>query len=150
MTKPRLEGFCPRYHHAVELIGRRWTGAIIRLLLPGSARFNALRAAVPDISDRMLAERLRELEAEGVITRTVVPEVPVRVEYELTAKGRALEGVVLAIAKWAEGWVAPEDVAAAADHTASAATPTSASRAASSAPSHKSTTRGRAKAARKR
>ena len=106
MSKSRLAPFCPRYHHAVELIGRRWTGAIIRLLLPGSARFNALRAAVPDMSDRMLAERLRELEEEGVITRTVVPDVPVRVEYELTDKGRALEGVVVAIAKWAENWIA--------------------------------------------
>ena len=113
MPKPPLESFCPRYHHAVELIGRRWTGAIIRMLLPGSARFNALRAAVPDISDRMLAERLRELETEGIITRTVIPDVPVRVEYELTAKGRALEGVVLAIAKWAEGWITAEEIATA-------------------------------------
>jgi DNA-binding HxlR family transcriptional regulator len=112
MSKSPLESFCPRYHHAVELIGRRWTGAIIRMLLPGSARFNALRAAVPDISDRMLAERLRELETEGIITRTVIPDVPVRVEYELTAKGRALEGVVLAIAKWAEGWITAEEIAA--------------------------------------
>jgi DNA-binding HxlR family transcriptional regulator len=112
MPRPPLESFCPRYHHAVELIGRRWTGAIIRMLLPGSARFNALRAAVPDISDRMLAERLRELETEGIITRTVIPDVPVRVEYELTTKGRALEGVVLAIAKWAEGWITAEEIAA--------------------------------------
>src|SRR5215208_2083421 len=113
MPKPPLETFCPRYHHAVELIGRRWTGAIIRMLLPGSARFNALRAAVPDISDRMLSERLRELETEGIITRTVIPDVPVRVEYELTPKGRALESVVLAIAKWAEGWITAEEIAAA-------------------------------------
>ena len=118
MPKPPLESFCPRYHHAVELIGRRWTGAIIRMLLPGSARFNGLRAAVPDISDRMLAERLRELEIEGIITRTVIPDVPVRVEYELTPKGRALEGVVLAIAKWAEGWITPEQVASAAEPAA--------------------------------
>jgi DNA-binding HxlR family transcriptional regulator len=101
----QLASFCPRYHHAVELIGRRWTGAVIRVLLGGRARYHELRDAVPAISDRMLAERLRELEQEGVIDRVVVPETPVRVEYELTEKGRALEPVVRAIAVWAERWV---------------------------------------------
>jgi DNA-binding HxlR family transcriptional regulator len=96
---------CPRYHRAVELIGRRWTGAIVRLLLPGRRRFNELRAAIPDISDRMLSERLRELESEGIVERFVVPESPVRVEYELTAKGRELEPALLAIGSWAERWV---------------------------------------------
>jgi DNA-binding HxlR family transcriptional regulator len=101
----QLESFCPRYHHAVELVGRRWTGALIRVLLQGRARYHELRAAIPAISDRMLSERLRELEQEGVIERVVVPETPVRVEYELTEKGRALDPVVRAIAKWAERWV---------------------------------------------
>lgn len=96
---------CPRYHRAVELIGRRWTGAIVRLLLPGRRRFNELRAAIPDISDRMLSERLRELESEGIVERFVVPESPVRVEYELTGKGRELEPALLAIGSWAERWV---------------------------------------------
>ena len=100
-----LASFCPRYHHAVELIGRRWTGAVIRVLLGGRARYHELRNAIPDISDRMLAERLRELEHEGVIDRVVVPETPVRVEYELTSKGQDLEPVVRAIAAWAEEWV---------------------------------------------
>lgn len=99
-----MSDFCASYHHAVELIGRRWTGAIIRMLLPGRRRFNELRGGIPDISDRMLSERLRELEAEGVVERIVVPESPVRVEYELTRKGRALESVVIAIGKWAEEW----------------------------------------------
>jgi DNA-binding HxlR family transcriptional regulator len=98
---------CPRYHHAVELLGRRWAGAIISLLLNGPCRYNELRASIPDISDRMLAERLRELEAEGVVTRRVVPESPVRVEYELTDKGRALENAIEAIGRWAERWIAP-------------------------------------------
>jgi DNA-binding HxlR family transcriptional regulator len=105
----QLASFCPRYHHAVELIGRRWTGAVIRVLLAGRARYHELRNAVPDISDRMLAERLRELEQEGVIERVVVPETPVRVEYELTEKGVALEPVVRAIAAWAERWVPASD-----------------------------------------
>lgn len=103
---------CPRYHHAVELLGRRWTGAIISILLRGPARYNGIRAEVPDISDRMLAERLKELEAEGVVVRTVIPQPPVGVEYSLTEKGRALEAAVTAIATWAERWV-PAPVAAA-------------------------------------
>lgn len=102
---------CPRFHLAVELVGGRWTGAIISRLLAGRARYNELRAAIPDISDRMLSERLRVLETEGVVTRTVVPESPVRVEYELTAKGRALEEAIDAIGKWATRWVSEEDLA---------------------------------------
>ena len=101
---------CPRFHLAVELVGGRWTGAIISRLLAGRARYNELRAAIPDISDRMLSERLRVLETEGVVTRTVVPESPVRVEYELTAKGRALEEAIAAIGKWATRWISEEDL----------------------------------------
>jgi DNA-binding HxlR family transcriptional regulator len=110
-TKHQL---CVKFHRAVELIGGRWTGAIIQLLMPGRMRFAELRAAIPDISDRMLSERLRELEAEGVVHRHVVPETPVRVEYELTEKGRALEQALAAVGKWAERWVtAPPDADAA-------------------------------------
>jgi len=96
---------CVKFHRAVELIGGRWTGAIIQLLMPGRMRFAELRGAIPEISDRMLSERLRELETEGVVDRRVVPETPVRVEYELTAKGRALEHALVAVGKWAERWV---------------------------------------------
>jgi DNA-binding HxlR family transcriptional regulator len=99
-----LTTFCPSYHRAVELIGRRWTGAILRALLADVCRFNELAAAVPGLSDRMLAERLRELEAEGVVVRKVIPTTPVRVEYSLTEKGRALESVIRALAGWAEAW----------------------------------------------
>jgi len=99
-----LSTFCPSYHRAVELIGRRWTGAILRALLTDVKRFNDLAAAVPGLSDRMLAERLKELEAEGLVVRTVVPQTPVRVEYCLTEKGRALESVVRAVAGWVEAW----------------------------------------------
>ena len=100
--KPQL---CTRFHRAVELIGGRWTGAVIQLLLNGRMRFAQLRDAIPDISDRMLSERLRELETEGIVSRFVVPETPVRVEYELTEKGRALEQSLASLGRWAERWV---------------------------------------------
>ena len=99
--------FCPHFHRAVELIGRRWTGTIIRAMLSGVVRFSDLRDAIPDLSDRMLSERLKELEAEGIVTRTVIPETPVRIEYHLTEKGRALGSVVQAIRGWAMTWGCP-------------------------------------------
>jgi DNA-binding HxlR family transcriptional regulator len=118
------ENICPRFHVAVELIGGRWTGAIISRLLAGRARYNELRAAIPEISDRMLSERLRALECEGVLTRNVVPESPIRVEYELTAKGRALQESLDAIGKWATRWISDADMERAeASDTSDAAAP---------------------------
>jgi DNA-binding HxlR family transcriptional regulator len=101
--------FCPYFHHAVELIGGRWTGAIIRALLAGLTRFNDLKASVPGLSDRMLSERLKELEAEGIVERSVTPTTPVRIDYQLTEKGRALAGVVESISAWAGVWLQPAD-----------------------------------------
>ena len=109
-TTTRQGDFCPLFHHAVELIGRRWTGAIIRALLAGKSRFSDLRSSVPDLSDRMLSERLKELEREGVVERTVIPETPVRIDYRLTNKGKALTNVMTAISTWANDWVTPEDL----------------------------------------
>jgi DNA-binding HxlR family transcriptional regulator len=99
---------CAQFHRASELIGRRWTGAIIYCLLRSRCRFATLRDAIPDITDRMLSERLQELEHEGIVERSVVPETPVRVEYALTKKGRALAAAFDAIADWASKWVEPE------------------------------------------
>jgi len=106
-------GLCARFHRAVELIGRRWSGAIIQMLLQGPSRYAELRAAIPDITDRMLSERLRELEEEKIVARTVIPETPVRVEYSLSAKGRALAPALDAIGHWAEKWVDVNDGASA-------------------------------------
>jgi DNA-binding HxlR family transcriptional regulator len=100
-----MTSFCPQFHKAVELIGRRWTGAILRAMLGGSTRFSDLARDVPGLSDRLLSERLRELEAEGIVTRTVIPEMPVRVEYHLTEKGASLKDVLVAISDWASEWV---------------------------------------------
>jgi DNA-binding HxlR family transcriptional regulator len=99
---------CLKYHKASELIGRRWTGAIIYVLLATKCRFATLRDAIPDITDRMLSERLQELEQEGIVERAVVPDTPVRVEYSLTKKGRALTTAVDAISAWADDWVRVE------------------------------------------
>ena len=96
---------CTRFHYASELIGRRWNGAIIFMLLKQTCRFAALRAGIPGITDRMLSERLQELEQEGVVERTVLPETPVRVEYSLTKKGKALAEAVDSIATWAEKYI---------------------------------------------
>ena len=102
---------CPRFHEAVELIGKRWNGAVIRLLIDGRHRYCGLRDAIPDISDRMLSERLKELESTGIVRRIVTPDTPVRVEYELTDKGRALEAPLRALGEWATEWM-PADSAA--------------------------------------
>src|SRR5262247_597287 len=96
---------CSRYHHAVELIGRRWSGAIISVMLRGPQGFNELLAAVPGLSDRLLTERLRELESEGLVRRTVIPGPPVRVSYELTEAGASLKPVIESLGRWAEQWV---------------------------------------------
>lgn len=100
-----LDQFCPRYHAAVELIGRRWTGVILRALLGGARRFSDLCAAIPGLSDRLLSERLKTLETEGIVERVVIPQTPVRVEYRLTAKGQTLAPVIEAVATWAEAWI---------------------------------------------
>jgi DNA-binding HxlR family transcriptional regulator len=96
---------CSRFHHAVELIGRRWSGAIISSMLRQPRCFNEFLAAVPGLSDRLLTERLRELESEGLVNRTVIAGPPVRVSYELTESGRDLEPVINALGKWAEKWI---------------------------------------------
>src|SRR5258708_12726842 len=99
--EPPTLALCTPFHHAIELIGRRWTGAIISLLLQSRCRFATLRDAIPEITDRMLSERLQELEQNAIVERTVIPETPVRVEYSLTKKGRALATAVEAIPEWA-------------------------------------------------
>jgi len=96
---------CPRFHRAVELIGRRWTGAIIRVLLDGPRRFNELLSAIPGISDRLLTERLRELEHEELIVRRVEPGSPVKVIYQLTCAGAELQESLDALGRWAERWL---------------------------------------------
>lgn len=104
MNEVIVPSVCPRFHRAVELIGKRWTGAILRILQGGRTRFSVIASAIPEMSDRMLAERLRELEQEGIVARLASPETPARAEYDLTPKGKALDEAFCAIARWAEAW----------------------------------------------
>ncbi len=96
---------CPRFHRAVELIGARWTGPILRATLSGQTRYADIKAMIPGLSDTMLTQRLRVLESEGLLERCVLPTSPVRVEYRPTDKGRALEPVLDAVSTWADQWI---------------------------------------------
>ena len=93
------------FHRAVELIGKRWSGAIVAVLLDGPLHFSEIRRLVPEISDRLLSERLKELEAEGLVERRVIDGSPVRTEYSLTAKGKALEPSVRTLQAWAVNYL---------------------------------------------
>lgn len=95
---------CGRFHQAIELIGRRWTGAILKVSCDGPMRFCEYREAIPDLSDRLLTERLKELEDHGLIVREVSPGRPVQVSYRVTEKGQALKPIFAAIAAWAYEW----------------------------------------------
>jgi DNA-binding HxlR family transcriptional regulator len=99
------EACCSQYHRAVELIGKRWTGAIVFVLMDGPLRFSEVKALVPDLSDRLLSERLKELEGEGIVERRLIDELPVHAEYALTDKGVALEPVVRSLKGWARTWL---------------------------------------------
>jgi DNA-binding HxlR family transcriptional regulator len=105
------EDMCPRYQRAVEILGKRWTAMIIRTLLPHPRRFSDITSTIPGLSDRLLSERLKELEACAIVERRVFADTPVRIEYVLTSKGLELEQVVEAIQRWADRWDAPEEQA---------------------------------------
>jgi DNA-binding HxlR family transcriptional regulator len=98
---------CRHFQAAAELVGRRWIPQLIRVLLTGPARYSELKAGIPQISDHLLSERLKELETVGIVVREVTPSTPVRIEYRLTERGRDLAGVIGELASWAERWSEP-------------------------------------------
>lgn len=102
----RMDKFhmCPKFEAAFQFLGKRWTGLIIRSLLSGTKRFSDIQGILPNLSARMLTERFKELEEQGIVVRRVYPEMPVRIEYELTEKGKDLEKAMDEIQKWAEKW----------------------------------------------
>ncbi len=95
---------CQHFQRAAELVAQRWTPQIIRAMDAGAGRYTDLREAVPGISHATLSDRLKELEARGIVVREVTPSTPVRVEYRLTPPGRDLVGVFDELAAWAERW----------------------------------------------
>jgi DNA-binding HxlR family transcriptional regulator len=98
---------CPHFHRAVELVGKRWTGAILYVLLHADRplRFSEIAHAVPDLSDRLLSERMKELERCGIVDRQVTGSSPVRVEYSLTSRGRELGPALAELKDWADRWL---------------------------------------------
>ena len=95
---------CPDFHAAIELIGKRWTGAIVCALTERPMRFGELAKAVPGLSDRLLSQRLRELEEEGLVQREVEAGTPVHVTYSLTAMGDELGPSIRELKTWAKRW----------------------------------------------
>ena len=111
---PGCNSVCPDFHEAIELIGRRWTGAILHVLMDGPLRFSEIAQAIPELSDRLLSERMKELEARGMVQRTVIPGPPLRVQYELSKMGSELEPALTELQSWARRWLgdhAPPTVA---------------------------------------
>ena len=95
---------CQHFQAAAELVARRWIPQLLRVLLTGPSRYSDLKAGIPQISDQLLSERLKELEARGIVVREVTPSTPVRIEYRLTERGEDLAGVIGELASWAERW----------------------------------------------
>ncbi|TYS90621.1 helix-turn-helix domain-containing protein [Rossellomorea aquimaris] len=96
---------CPKYAAAFELLGKRWIGMIIKVLFEGTCRFKDINSEIPNISQKLLTDRLKELEENGIVYREVLDEKPVKVLYSLTKKGRELEPVMEAVQGWAVKWV---------------------------------------------
>ncbi len=105
LNEKHMMHLCPKFENAFELLGKRWTGLIIRVLMEGPQRFKDISGIIPGMSDRMLAERFKELEAAGILIRNVYPETPVRIEYELTEKGKALKPVMDEVQNWGDHWL---------------------------------------------
>lgn len=100
-----IRAVCGRFHTAIELIGTKWTGAVLRALFTGQRRYGEIKAAVPGVSDTMLAQRLRAMREQGLIERTVAATTPVQIEYRLTEMGLALEPVLAAVIAWSHDWI---------------------------------------------
>lgn len=95
---------CPKFEKAMNILGQRWTGLVIYQLLAGPQRFCTMEASI-GISGRVLSERLKDLENQGIVKRDVYPETPVRIEYSLTEKGLSLKPLMDEIQKWSQDWI---------------------------------------------
>ena len=99
---------CPKFQKAIDILSKRWNALIINQLLSGPQRFCNINDSMP-ISGRLLSERLKELESEGIVSRQVYPEMPVRIEYTLTHKGIALKNVLQEVDTWSKEWIKVEN-----------------------------------------
>lgn len=95
---------CPKYEKAIEMLGKKWTGKILRVLCNGPTSFSKIARSVSDLSDRVLSERLKDLEQRGIVERRVTPSIPVKIEYSLTPKGHDFQQVLDALQRWADRW----------------------------------------------
>lgn len=96
---------CPRFERAIQLLSKRWVVFIVYQLLSGPQRFVNIENALPNLSGKVLSDRLKELEEEGIIERTVYPDKPVRIEYSLTNKGKSLSPLIEDISSWSQQWI---------------------------------------------
>jgi DNA-binding HxlR family transcriptional regulator len=99
---------CKHFQKAAELVGKRWVPQVVHAMRQGPRRFSDLREGISSISDNVLSQRLKELELEGIVTRTVTPSTPVCITYGLTDRGEDLAGVMSELQSWAERWAAAE------------------------------------------
>jgi len=95
----------PKVERSFEIIGKKWVGLIIYVLMSGPKRFSEISETIPALSRRILTERIKELEDQGIIVRNVIPDRPIRSEYSLTKKGTELGKILGPISQWAESWV---------------------------------------------
>jgi DNA-binding HxlR family transcriptional regulator len=104
MTTHAETPICQHFQRAAELVARRWVPQVIYAMQGGPRRYSDLKTAIPNISDALLSERLKELEAASIVTRTVEPSTPVRIAYALTPRGEQLADVLGELQVWAERW----------------------------------------------
>ncbi|GAA4056935.1 helix-turn-helix domain-containing protein [Amphibacillus indicireducens] len=97
---------CPRFEQAISLLSKRWTGLVIYQLLNGTQRFNELQSAI-GVSGKVLSDRLKDLEQQGIVHREVIPDTPVIIHYSLTEKGHSMQSIIQSIESWSQDWIKP-------------------------------------------
>ena len=101
------QDICPKFEEAVALISKRWVGLIVYQLLEKPKRFKELQEEIK-LSSKVLSDKLKYLEQEQIVLRTVYPETPVRIEYSLTDKGKHLDDSLKELHAWADKWITLE------------------------------------------
>ncbi|HHU20353.1 MAG TPA: helix-turn-helix transcriptional regulator [Bacilli bacterium] len=104
MKQPNI---CPKFEQAISLLSKRWTGLVIYQLLNGTQRFNELQSAI-GVSGKVLSDRLKDLEQQGIVHREVIPDTPVIIQYSLTTKGQSMQSIIQSIESWSQDWIKPE------------------------------------------